>query len=234
MADSASANEIRSEAQQFECAARRFLYIWEGPIRIIHWINFFCILILSITGYFIHDPFMSWAQDPYIMGKMRYIHYLVGIVFATSLLGRIYWIFTGEYYATWRAFPNPFNKKDRETFWAYIKFYTFLGRDTPHILGHNPVAFLAYTLLFALFFLQVLTGFALWGQSDTGSTLYAVTGWVFGIVSNQWVRWFHFLVMFLIGGFVINHIYSVVLFDFKSKSGEVSSIFSGWKPDRRD
>jgi len=40
--------------------------------------------------------------------------------------------------------------------------------------------------------------------------------------------------MFLIGGFFINHIYSAVLFDFKTQSGEISAIFSGWKPLRED
>ena len=225
---------VSRDDQQYECAARRFLYIWEGPIRIIHWINFFSILILALTGYYIHDPFIAGSEFPYIMGTVRYIHYIVGVIFSVNLLFRLYWFLGGSYYASWRGIPNPFNKKDRDNFWAFIKFYTFIGKDTPHLLGHNPVAFCAYTLLFALFILQILTGFALWAQVDTGSTLYAVTGWIFGLVSNQWVRWFHFMVMFLIGGFVINHIYSVVLFDFKSKSGEVSSIFSGWKPDRRD
>lgn len=222
------------QEEQFECAARRFLYIWEGPLRIVHWVNFFSIIILSATGYFIHDPFMSSAQNAYIMGNVRYIHYLFGIIFSVNLLFRIYGFLVGNYFASWRGIPNPFNARDRKNFWAFIRFYTFTGKDTPHLLGHNPVAFCAYTLLFALFILQMLSGFALWAQNDPGSSLYAVTGWIFGLVSNQWVRWFHFLVMFLIGGFVINHIYSVVLFDFKSKSGEVSSIFSGWKPDRRD
>ncbi|WP_211253959.1 Ni/Fe-hydrogenase, b-type cytochrome subunit [Pelobacter seleniigenes] len=233
MAESKVHNSEMAQPQYEQCAARNFLYIWEGPVRIIHWLNFFCILILSATGYYIHDPFLDASHHPYLMGDVRFLHYLFGVIFSISLLARIYWLFTGTYFSTWRAFPNPFNPKDRQTFWAFIRFYTFLGKDTPHILGHNPVAFLAYTFLFFLFALQLLSGFALWGQADPGSALAAVTGWVFGLVSNQWVRWFHFMVMFLIAGFFINHIYSVVLFDFKSKSGEVSSIFSGWKPDRR-
>ncbi|MBW6510276.1 MAG: Ni/Fe-hydrogenase, b-type cytochrome subunit [Desulfuromonadales bacterium] len=229
-----SGTSVDKVEQPIECAARRYLYVWEGPVRIIHWLNFFCIIILSFTGYFIHDPFMSSAQHPYIMGHMRHIHYVTGVVFSVSILARLYWFLGDSYFASWRAIPNPFDKNNRKTFWAYIRFYTFLGKETPHLLGHNPVAFCAYTLLFLLFFLQILTGFALWAQADPYSSLYAVTGWIFGLVSNQWVRWFHFMVMFLIAGFVINHIYSIVLFDFKSKSGEISSIFSGWKPDRRD
>ncbi|MCX8084490.1 MAG: cytochrome b/b6 domain-containing protein, partial [Calditerrivibrio sp.] len=87
-------------------------------------------------------------------------------------------------------------------------------------------------VLFNIFILQILTGFALWAQANPDSLLYTLTGWIFSIASNQWVRFFHYLVMFLIGGFVINHLYSAVLFDFKTQSGEISSIFSGWKPQR--
>ncbi|PLX99140.1 MAG: Ni/Fe-hydrogenase, b-type cytochrome subunit [Desulfuromonas sp.] len=233
MAETLNSSETGG-GRKFECAARRFLYIWEGPIRIIHWVNFFCIIILSFTGWYIHDPFITSTQHPYIMGNMRYVHYLTGVVFAVSFLARSYWLLNGEYYASWRMFPNPFDKKDRHTFWTFIRYYTFLSKDAPHILGHNPVAVVAYIGLYALFAFQILSGFALWSQADPGGSLYAATGWLFAIIGNQWVRWFHLLVMFLIGGFFINHLYSVVLFDFKSKSGEVSSIFSGWKPDRRD
>ncbi len=217
----------------YECAARRFLYIWEGPIRIIHWVNFFCIIILSATGYYIHDPFIVAGRHSYLMGEVRTVHYIIGVLFTVSVLGRLFWWLTGDYYATYKASPNPLNKKDRDTFFTFIKYYTFLGKDTPHILGHNPVAFVAYTVLFGLFFLQIFSGFALWGQANPNGVLYALTGGIFPLISNQWIRFYHYILMFLIAGFVINHIYSVVLFDFKSKSGEVSSIFSGWKPDRR-
>ncbi|AEI14333.1 Ni/Fe-hydrogenase, b-type cytochrome subunit [Flexistipes sinusarabici DSM 4947] len=218
------------------CAAKSFVYVWEGPVRITHWVNFFCIIILSFTGYYIHNPFLSAppSTTTFIMGNVRYIHYLTGVIFAMSLLIRLFWLFVGNYYSSFNSFLNPLNKNDRSTFWAYIRYYTFLGRKVPHTLGHNPLALLAYIVLFTLFILQVFAGFALWAQADPNSFMYSVTGWIFPLISNQWIRFFHYLVMFLIGGFFINHIYSAVLFDFKTQSGEISSIFSGWKPKRND
>jgi Ni/Fe-hydrogenase 1 B-type cytochrome subunit len=225
---------VAGQEQGEICAVRRYLYVWEGQIRLIHWVIFFCILILSVTGYFIHNPFMTADHHPYIMGHMRHIHYITGVVFCGGVLCRILLLFVrNNRFASWRGVPNPFNKNDREIFLAYLKFYSFMSKDTPHVLGHNPVAVLAYSLLYGLFLFQILSGFALWGQADPNGTMYALTGWIFGLMSNQWVRWFHFLIMFMIFGFIINHIYSVVLFDFKTKSGEISSIFSGWKPDKR-
>jgi len=217
------------------CAAKRFIYVWEGPVRITHWINVFSIIILSITGYYIHNPFIDIHDTfypPYIMGTVRYIHYLTGVIFSVSVIIRLYWLFVGNPYASWKSFANPFKKEDRKILLSYLKYYTFLEKNPPHTLGHNPVALMAYIVLFNLFILQILTGFGLWAQANPGSTLYSLTGWIFSIVSNQWIRFFHYLVMFLIGGFFINHIYSAVLFDFKTQSGEISSIFSGWKPQR--
>jgi len=219
-----------------KCAARRYVYVWEGPVRISHWLNFFCIIFLSFTGLYIHYPFieaMSFTNAPYIMGIVRYLHYLVGVIFAFSVILRLFWLFVGNKYASWTSFSNPFKKEDRDIFWRYFKYYVFLEKNPPHVLGHNPVALVAYIVLFNLFILQIFTGFALWGQADPNSTLYALTGWIFTFVSNQWVRFYHYIFMFLVAGFVINHLYSAVLFDFKSQSGEISSIFAGWKPERR-
>ena len=28
-------------------------YVWEWPVRIVHWVNFLAILILSVTGIYI-------------------------------------------------------------------------------------------------------------------------------------------------------------------------------------
>lgn len=220
-----------------KCAARSYVYVWEGPVRISHWLNFFCIIFLSLTGVYIHYPFIeatSFTHAPYIMGIVRYLHYLVGLIFAFSVVLRLFWLFVGNKYSSWQSFSNPFKKEDRDIFWKYFKYYIFLDDNPPHVLGHNPLALVAYIVLFNLYILQIFTGFALWGQSDPNSTLYALTGWIFPFVSNQWVRFYHYIFMFLVAAFVINHLYSAVLLDFKSKSGEISSIFSGWKPIRRD
>jgi len=216
----------------------KMVYVWEGPLRISHWINFLCIIILSFTGYYIHNPFISAppSTSAYVMGMTRYIHYLTGIIFTISLLLRILWLLVGNRYSNWRCLKslNPFDKYARYVFISYIRYYTFTGKKTPHTLGHNPVALIAYIVIFVLFVLQVFTGFALWSQANPNGLMYSLTGWIFPLVSNQWLRFFHYLVMFLIGGFFINHIYSAVLFDFKTQSGEISSIFSGWKPKRTD
>jgi Ni/Fe-hydrogenase 1 B-type cytochrome subunit len=214
---------------------KRYVYVWEGPVRISHWLNFFCIIVLSLTGAYIHYPFITvteTAYAPYLMGIIRFVHYLCGIVFTFGVVMRLIWLFIGNQYSSWKAIPNPFKKADRDMLIHYIKYYIFLEKNPPHTLAHNPVALLAYIVLFFLFILQIITGFALWAQANPDGTLFALTGWIFNIVSNQWVRFYHYILMYLVAGFLINHIYSAIIFDFKSQSGEISAIFSGWKAEK--
>src|SRR5271166_2280053 len=35
------------------------LYVWQLPVRLVHWLLFFSILILTFTGYYIGNPFVS-------------------------------------------------------------------------------------------------------------------------------------------------------------------------------
>ena len=80
----------------------RRVYIWELPVRLTHWLIFFSFIILSATGYYIGHPFISVAgpaRDHFVMGTARAVHMYAAIVFALSVLVRIYWMFAGNAYA---------------------------------------------------------------------------------------------------------------------------------------
>ena len=57
-----------------------FRYVWEWPVRIIHWVNFLAILGLSVTGIYIGWG-KSLAHNPsqYMMGWMRFVHFVARI-----------------------------------------------------------------------------------------------------------------------------------------------------------
>ena len=219
-----------------KCAARRYIYVWEVPVRVAHWGIFFSIIVLVFTGSYIHYPFINITsvEQPYLMGIMRAIHYITGTIFMFFVLLRFYWSIVGNRYASWRSIYSPFRSKDIKLFIDYVKYYIFLKKDVPPTIGHNPVAFTAYIVLYTLFILQIISGFALWGLYHQNGLAYQLFGWIFSIVNLQWVRFYHYIVMYLIAGFFINHIFSAVLFDFKTQSGEISAIFAGWKPQREE
>ncbi len=56
------------------------------------------ILVLSITGFYISDPFIGTvgiATNEFLMGTVRFIHFVTAFVFTSSVLFRIYWALAG-------------------------------------------------------------------------------------------------------------------------------------------
>jgi len=220
-----------------KCPVKGFVYVWEAPIRISHWVNFFAILVLVFTGIYIHYPFMSppFGQDtPYLMGQMRFVHYFTAMIFVASVLLRLWWGLVGNRHASYKSVYNPFNKEDRKHISAYIKYYLFIQNKPSHVLTHNPMAQYAYLGIFVLFILQIITGFALWSLNDPNGTLFGMFGWMLTTFDAQYVRMFHYLVVFFIGAFLIIHLYAAILLDFKTHDGGISSMFSGWKVDTNE
>jgi len=232
-----SAATAEAEVRRYESVpARGFVYVWQAAVRITHWVNVLCIIILVMTGLYMHYPFLkpNPVDFPYMMGYARYVHYLTGIIFSISVLSRIWWGVVGNKYASFRTFYNPFNKDDRKMIITFAKYYTFLEHKPPHLLTHNPMAQYAYIGIFLVFLFQMFSGYALWTQIHPDGAFYAFFGSIFGIMSNQWVRYLHYFMVYIIACFLIVHLYAAVLVDFRTHSGDISSIFSGWKTDIKD
>ena len=88
---------------------------------------------------------------------------------------------------------------------------------------------MAYSGVFLLFLLQIVSGFALYGQFAPGGLWDGIFGSLLVIFGNQGLRLTHHLIMWLLIGFAIHHVYSAWLMDIKEKSGTMGSIFSGYK-----
>jgi Ni/Fe-hydrogenase 1 B-type cytochrome subunit len=107
-------------------------------------------------------------------------------------------------------------------------YYIFLRRKPPGAIGHNPLAGVAYSAVYFLLFIQVITGFALQSIGTQGWREIAF-GWVFSLLSLPYVRLVHRLVMWLLLGFAVHHVYSAILIDIEERNGVMTSIFSGYK-----
>ena len=70
------------------------VYVWELPVRIYHWVNALCIVILCITGFIIADPpailNASEAYFSYWFGVVRFIHFVAAFVFFFNFVFRLY------------------------------------------------------------------------------------------------------------------------------------------------
>lgn len=202
--------------------------VWQLPVRVIHWTIFLSILVLSITGFYIGTPFLLTGSDPkFLMGWMRAVHYVTAFIFIAAVLARIIWAFTGNKWTRWDQFI-PISKERRANAWVGLRYYLFMTSEPPSGAGHNAIAGATYLVVYVIFLVQIFTGLALLSLESEGF-LASTTGWVFAILPIPWVRFVHHLIMWLIWGFVINHLYSAFLMDTEEKSGLFSSMFTGWK-----
>ncbi|PLY12794.1 MAG: Ni/Fe-hydrogenase, b-type cytochrome subunit [Desulfuromonas sp.] len=204
-------------------------YVWEWPVRITHWVNVLSIVTLSLTGVYIGNPFIAGADGGFVMGWVRFVHYVAAYALTVSVLARIYWMFAGNHHASWRAFMPWLTETGRRNFIKMFRYYTFTGKQISYEVGHNPVAAMAYAGIFCLFLVQIFSGFALYAQYRPDGVMASLFMPLVNLFGNQGLRLTHHMVMWLLIGFVINHVYSGWLMDIKERNGTMSGIFSGYR-----
>jgi Ni/Fe-hydrogenase 1 B-type cytochrome subunit len=204
-------------------------YVWEWPVRITHWMIVLCILVLSVTGYYIHNPFFAThGEKAYLMGSVRFVHVLTGFVLTSAWLVRFYWFFVGNRCSSWRGFL-PFRKKQWHDMGQMIKYYSFLRWSPVHRVGHNPLAALAYMVILFFILISILTGFTLFSWTNESPFLKVVFGWAANWVGIQYIRSIHYFLMFVFMAFVVHHVYSAVLVSIEERNGLFESIVTGYK-----
>ena len=121
----------------------REVYVWELPVRIYHWVNALCIVILCVTGFIIADPpaimSASEAYFSYWFGVVRFIHFVTAFVFFFNFVFRLYWGFVGNRYARWNNFI-PLKKSQWKEVLEVIKVDILMIKNKPvDSIGHNAV-----------------------------------------------------------------------------------------------
>jgi Ni/Fe-hydrogenase 1 B-type cytochrome subunit len=214
-----------------EPGRRLRIYIWQVPVRATHWVTAGCIVVLSLTGGYIADPFLMPAGGSTMM-TARLIHMVAAITLLASGLVRTWWLLAGNRFSRWSAFI-PTSRVQATELFRQAGFYMFLRREIPKVLGHNQLAAAAYLALFFLLLVETVTGFALDGLigSEPGATAF---GWLRELLGPQTIRLVHHLSMWAILAIALFHVYSTVLVDHLERNGLVSSMFSGYKFVPRD
>jgi len=207
-------------------AGRLRLYVWQVPVRVTHWVTAGCIVVLSLTGGYIADPFLI-PPGGSVMGTVRLIHMITAFTLLVSGMLRVWWLIVGNRFARWSAF-FPTSRTQATEMFRQAAFYAFLTREHPKVLGHNQLAASAYIVLWALLLVETITGFALDGLvgAEPGATGF---WWIREIFGPQTIRLIHHACMWAILAIALFHIYSCVLIDHIERNGLMSSIFSGYK-----
>ncbi len=205
------------------------VYVWELPVRFTHWINVFCLLALSVTGYYVAKPFIhAVSADQYIMGWMRFIHFVAAYTFLMSILIRLYWAFAGNKHASIRHL-FPVSGKDWEYLVEELKFYLFMSKKAPHTVGHTVLQGWADLVIILVFLFQIASGFAMYSVTHNGMIWTLLGGWLLSYTDLQTLRLFHHLSMYVVIAFAVVHIYIAWMSDCVKKNGLMLSIFNGYK-----
>ena len=212
------------------------IYIYEAPVRIWHWINAFAILALGVTGYLIASPLPSVpgeAYDNFLMGYIRWIHFVAAYTVIIGFVFRIYWAIVGNRHAREIFIPPFWSGKFWRGFWHEVKWYAFVAREPEKFSGHNPLAVVSMHFLFVWgMVFMIFTGLALYGEgTGMGSWQYEwFSSWLIPLFGqSQDVHTWHHMGMWVIICFVIIHIYVAVREDIMSRQSIISSMISGWR-----
>jgi Ni/Fe-hydrogenase 1 B-type cytochrome subunit len=214
------------------------VYLWHWPIRAMHWIAAACVVTLIVTGFYIGGPYFMTsgsASEHFLMGRVRFVHFTAaGVLVATAIL-RFYWLFAGNKFERWKAL-FPVSGKDWVNLWKVVRAYMFVKADqAPHYMGHNPIQQFAYTGVYALATIQVLTGFYLYSLSDPGGLFFTWFGWVGSLLGGaQVARFVHHVMTWFWLIFLPVHVYLTIRADVLHKESRVSSIISGERYVRAD
>jgi Ni/Fe-hydrogenase 1 B-type cytochrome subunit len=205
------------------------VYVWEWPVRFSHWVMVITIVSLSITGFYMHAPYVvARGRTAYVMGTMRFVHLVSGFAFLGAVLVRMYWFVFANRWSHWNQYI-PTTKKRLANLIAVGKYYGFMTWSPVRYIGHNPMAGAAYAVVYAMAIVEIITGLALYSQILGSKTLSFFVGWIPRLIDIQWIREIHFLIMFGFWMFFIHHIYTAILVSVEEENGLMDSIFSGYK-----
>ena len=210
------------------------VYVWQYPLRLVHWGLVISIAALSFTGYYIHDPFIvGQTAHPFLMAWFRFVHEAFGMLFIALLILRVYLFFFGNRWARWRQFV-PLRAEQWQEIGEMIKFYFFINPRPVSKIGHNALAALSYLGIYALALVEIVTGLVMYNWLLHSPILGFFVGWIPRVISMPNIRLIHFFVMFLFFGFAVNHVHVSMLVSREEKRGLMDSIFIGYKviPER--
>ena len=127
---------------------------WDLNTRLFHWINFLCIVTLSILGLVMLNKGAIGISGREAGIGLKALHVTVGYVFSVNLIVRIIWGFLGSRHSRFSTLL-PGKNFGREM--AEFKASVAAGQPQTFI-GHNPRAGLFVLLMMLLLTVMMVTG----------------------------------------------------------------------------
>ncbi len=212
---------------------KTLIYVWQRPVRLFHWMTALSITVLFGTGLYIAFPVLTSVGEPwqaFLMGRVRQIHFIAAFLFLVMYCLRTLWFFVGNKYAR-SGMPRPWSPSWWGELFFEMKSYIFILRGHSTRIGHNALAGVAYTVFpITLGLAQILTGFALYSETDPSGIYGRVFGWVIPLLGGSFrVHMWHHMFAWAFLWFVILHVYIVIFDSIRDRNSLVESMITGYK-----
>ena len=169
--------------------------------RVLHELRMTTILLLIITGFYIHRPFMADGGG-FLMSLMRGVHFFAAGILIIIVLLRILGTFFGPY-RDWPSFIP--HREDLRLMPKVIAHYLHLGPMPEITKKYNVLQMATYIWLLFLVLFQIITGFVL--QYPDGW----LSWFTYGLFNNEiGVRLAHYIFTWLFLLFLLIHTYLAI------------------------
>ena len=200
-----------------------------------HWIRALSIVVLTITGFYIAEPFVAPISNGeptnFMQAYFRFVHVIFGFLMIAVILFKSYlFIFVKRHRGEIESIKDFLNP----SVWIQQVGYYLLTTKHPHLKGtYNPLQFIAYIGFYILSFILIITGLILYVHvyhDGVGDLLYAPMRYLEVLLGGlAWVRELHHIAMWGVILFVTVHVYMAVYNAVFGKDGSMDAIFSGMK-----
>ncbi|GAW91212.1 cytochrome b/b6 domain-containing protein [Calderihabitans maritimus] len=124
------------------------------PNRIFHWVQFFAVIILTFTGFYLAAPYENLVVP---MRTVRKLHFLFGFIFIFNFILYVY------YYVATKTYKDVlFLPSDVKNLPSLFKYIFFLTSTHPPYGKYNPGQKLLFTLWFLTNLATIISGLILY------------------------------------------------------------------------
>ena len=222
--------EIAMKNEEIE-AVEHIDFVYTSTNRVLHWVRALVITGLTVTGFYIANPFLSPGEstNDLVYAEWVYWHVMLGFVLLSAGLLRIFLFFFGaDSNKELRSLQDMFSLKS----WiVQLKSYFFIGELKKKGI-YGPLQFFSYFMVTVMVILTSITGLILYVHiyhSGLGGLLFdamrTVEVWMGGLAT---VRLIHHITMWGFIIFIPIHVYMVVWSAIRFKHGGIDVMFTGY------
>jgi len=127
---------------------------WSTSVRCFHWINVLTVIALILIGLIMLNKKSLGISGLEAKIGLKELHVIIGYIFATNLLIRLFFAFFGPVSARFSAFiPGKGFMQNLQDYRSSLK-----AGKPQQFIGHNPLGKLAVSALFSLLIIMTISG----------------------------------------------------------------------------